>query len=87
MIIVSPNAGGNMDEGAWNGYFNMPGWQYETFFFTEFLPYIEKEYRIIGDKRHRAVAGLSMGDGGHTSEYWRSALYLCLPFVSRAFCR
>jgi S-formylglutathione hydrolase FrmB len=24
-------------------------------------------------------------DGGHTSEYWHSALYLCLPFVSRSF--
>jgi enterochelin esterase-like enzyme len=66
MIIVTPNAGGNVYEGAWNGYFNMPGWQYETFFYTEFLPFIEKEYRIIGDKQHRAVAGLSMGGGGCT---------------------
>ena len=47
MIIVSPNAGGNLAEGAWNGYFNMPGWPYETFFFTEFLPFIEKTYRIV----------------------------------------
>ncbi|HRW95459.1 MAG TPA: alpha/beta hydrolase-fold protein [Bacteroidales bacterium] len=67
MIIVSPNAGGNLAEGAWNGYFNMPGWQYETFFFTEFLPFIEKTYRIVGDKQHRAVAGLSMGGGGATA--------------------
>ena len=66
MIIVSPNAGGNMMEGAWNGYFDMPGWKYEAFFFTEFLPYIENAYRVIGDKQHRAVAGLSMGGGGAT---------------------
>jgi S-formylglutathione hydrolase FrmB len=66
MIIVTPNAGGNVYEGAWNGYFNMPSWQYETFFYTEFLPFIEKEYRVIGDKQHRAVAGLSMGGGGAT---------------------
>jgi enterochelin esterase-like enzyme len=66
MIIVTPNAGGNVYGGAWNGYFDMPGWKYETFFYTEFLPYIEKEYRIIGDKQHRAVAGLSMGGGGCT---------------------
>ncbi|MDR1120174.1 MAG: esterase family protein [Dysgonamonadaceae bacterium] len=67
MIIVTPDAGGNVYEGAWNGYFDMPGWKYETFFFTEFLPYIESEYRIIGDKQHRAVAGLSMGGGGATA--------------------
>jgi S-formylglutathione hydrolase FrmB len=66
MIIVSPNAGGNIYEGAWNGYFDMPGWKYETFFYTEFLPHIETTYRIIGDKQHRAVAGLSMGGGGTT---------------------
>lgn len=67
MIIVSPNAGGNIFEGVWNGYFDMQGWKYETFFFKEFLPYIESTYRIIGDKQHRAVAGLSMGGGGATS--------------------
>jgi len=66
MIIVTPNAGGNIYEGAWNGYFDMPGWKYETFFYTEFLPYIEKTYRVIGDKQHRAIAGLSMGGGGTT---------------------
>ena len=26
-------------------------------------------------------------DGGHTSEYWHSALYTCLPFISRVFTR
>ena len=67
MIIVSPNAGGSFDEDHWNGYFDMPGWKYETFFYTEFLPHIESIYRIIGDKSHRAVAGLSMGGGGAAS--------------------
>ena len=66
MIIVTPNAGGNVSEGVWNGYFNMPGWNYETFFFSELLPHIETTYRVIGDKQHRAVAGLSMGGGGAT---------------------
>ena len=32
MIIVTPNAGGNIYAGVWNGYFDMPGWSYETFF-------------------------------------------------------
>jgi len=66
MIIITPTAGGNIYEGVWNGYFDMPGWKYETFFFTEFLPHIEKTYRVIGDKQHRAIAGLSMGGGGAT---------------------
>lgn len=67
MIIVTPDAGGNVFEGYWNGYFDMPGWSYETFFFTEFLAHIESEYRVIGEKSYRAIAGLSMGGGGTTS--------------------
>lgn len=66
MIVVSPNAGGNPST-EWNGYFNMPGWKYEDFFYQEFLPHIEKTYRIKADKGHRAIAGLSMGGGGATS--------------------
>lgn len=67
MIIVTPNAGGNIGAGDWNGYFNMPGWAYEDFFFQEFVPYIETTYRVIGDKQYRAIAGLSMGGGGATN--------------------
>lgn len=29
------------------------------------IPFVEKSYRVIADKHHRAIAGLSMG-GGHT---------------------
>ncbi len=39
-------------------------WRYEDFFFQEFIPFIEKTYRIRPDKHYRAVAGLSMGGGG-----------------------
>jgi enterochelin esterase-like enzyme len=48
------------------GYFNdIKGeWCYEDFFFEEFLPFIEQKYRIKGEKRYRAVSGLSMGGGG-----------------------
>ena len=73
MIIVTPDAGGNIMEGKWNGYFNMEGWKYEEFFFGEFLPMIESKYRIKGDKQHRAIAGLSMGGGGSTSYAQRHA--------------
>jgi len=67
MIVVTPCAGGSIESDAWNGYFDMPGWKYETFFFTEFLSYIESTYRVIGNKQNRAVAGLSMGGGGSTT--------------------
>jgi len=62
MIVVVPDAGTFKD-----GYFNVEGWPYETFFFNEFIPYIEKKYRIIADKQHRAIAGYSMGGGGATA--------------------
>lgn len=61
MVIVMPDA-----DTKKMGYFNDPGgeWSYEDFFFEEFLPFIEKTYRIRTDKRYRAIAGLSMGGGG-----------------------
>lgn len=61
MIIVVPDAGTD-----WNGYFNMQGWAYETYFFDEFIPHIESTYRTISNKENRAIAGLSMGGGGAT---------------------
>ena len=66
MVIVMPNAGHPDVHHEWNGYFNMPGWSYEDFFFNELIPTVESKYRCIGDKAHRAVMGLSMGGGGST---------------------
>jgi len=61
MIIVMPDA----DTGT-RGYVNTANgeWRYEDFFFQEFMPYVEKTYRIKAKKNFRAVAGLSMGGGG-----------------------
>ncbi|MBV5312196.1 MAG: esterase family protein [Prolixibacteraceae bacterium] len=61
MIIVMPD--GNTGQ---RGYFNSPkgDWNYEDFFFQEFMPYIEKNYRVRAEKRYRAISGLSMGGGG-----------------------
>jgi enterochelin esterase-like enzyme len=61
MIIVMPDANTGR-----KGYFNSVkgDWQYEDFFFQEFMPHIEKKYRIKGEKQFRAIAGLSMGGGG-----------------------
>ena len=66
MIIVMPDAAGEGENyaGPHMGYFDVPGWSYERFFFEEFLPAVEQHYRIRGDRTHRAIAGLSMGGGG-----------------------
>ncbi len=61
MIIVMPDA----DTGQMGYFNNIAGnWNYEDFFFQEFIPAIEKKYRIKAQKQYRAVAGLSMGGGG-----------------------
>ena len=63
-VVIMPSAGGPVEKDPWYGYFNMPGWNYEDFFFGEFIPVMESRYRIIADRKHRAVMGLSMGGGG-----------------------
>lgn len=83
MIIVSPNAGGMVNK-DWNGYFNMPGWAYEDFFYKEFLPHIEKTYRVRADKEHRAIAGLSMGGGGATNYAQRHPEMFCAAYAMSA---
>jgi enterochelin esterase-like enzyme len=61
MIIVMPDANTGR-----RGYYNdiKGDWNYEDFFFTELVPFVEKKYRVKSDKRYRAIAGLSMGGGG-----------------------
>ena len=61
MVIVMPDA-----QSGQKGYFNsIDGkWNYESFFFEELIPFIEKKYHIKSEKRFRAIAGLSMGGGG-----------------------
>lgn len=59
MIIVMPNA-----DSSWyiNSYDGKE--KYEDFFIKEFIPTIEKTYRIKAEKRYRGIAGLSMGGYG-----------------------
>lgn len=61
MIVIMPDANTGK-----RGYVNdiKGDWRYEDFFFEEFMPFIEKTYRIKGEKRYRAIAGLSMGGEG-----------------------
>ncbi|MFO7756262.1 MAG: alpha/beta hydrolase-fold protein [Bacteroidales bacterium] len=76
MVIIMPDANTGV-----RGYLNdiANEWRYEDFFFEELIPYVENEYRIRGEKRYRAVAGLSMGGGGsfmyalHRPEMFSSA--------------
>lgn len=61
MVIVMPD-GNTGRRGYWN---DIKGeWLYEDFFFQEFMPFVEKKYRIKAEKRYRAIAGLSMGGQG-----------------------
>jgi len=59
MIIVMPNG-----DSSWyiNSYDGKE--KYEDFFIREFMPSIEKSYRIKAEKKFRGVAGLSMGGYG-----------------------
>lgn len=59
MIIVMPNG-----DSSWyiNSYDGKE--KYEDFFVNEFMPTIEKTYRIKAERRYRGIAGLSMGGYG-----------------------
>lgn len=59
MIIVMPDADSSWYINSYDGKEN-----YEDFFIKEFMPSIEKTYRIKAQKRYRGIAGLSMGGYG-----------------------
>jgi enterochelin esterase-like enzyme len=59
MIIVMPDGIDNWYNNKFDGTFN-----YEDYFFSELIPYIETTYRCRKEKRYRAISGLSMGGRG-----------------------
>jgi len=59
MIIVMPNGDSSFYINSYDGKEN-----YEDFFVNEFMPAVEKEFRIKAEKKYRGVAGLSMGGYG-----------------------
>ena len=63
LIIVAPDGRNDFYCDKYNG-----GPNYMTYFFTEFIPYIESEYAIKAEKKSRAIGGLSMG--GYGSLYY-----------------
>ncbi len=79
MIIVCPDGMGTF---YCNGF--QDGMQYMTYFFDEFLPFIESTYKVKSAKESRAIGGLSMG--GFGSLYYGflhpemfSYVYACSP--------
>jgi len=77
MVIVMPDAGLS---GYINSYDNKEC--YEDAFFNEFIPTIEKTYRIRSSKEFRAIAGNSMGGYGslHCSLTHPEMFAACMPF-------
>lgn len=71
MLIVCPDGA----KSSW--YFDSPvdtAYRYETYVADEVVSFIDKNYRTIADKNHRAITGLSMGGHG--------ALFLALRHAS-----
>lgn len=58
-LIVTPDAGSSFYINSRNGRE-----KYEDFFIREFLPYIERHYRIRPGRMNRGIAGISMGGYG-----------------------
>jgi enterochelin esterase family protein len=61
---TAPTGRGAAGRGAAPGASTAPAPTRDEFtadFLTDILPYVEKHYRVIPDRAHRAIAGLSMG--------------------------
>ncbi len=58
-LIVTPAAGASFYINSYDGRT-----RYSDFFLKEFMPYIEKHYRIEPGRAHRGIAGISMGGYG-----------------------
>ncbi len=59
MIIIMPNANRSWYMNSYDAKV-----KYEDFFIKEFIPVVEKTYRIKAEKAYRGIAGLSMGGYG-----------------------
>lgn len=59
-IIVTPEG----DNGWYTDSATVPNDKYESYIIKELIPEVEKNYRALTDRKHRAIAGLSMGGYG-----------------------
>jgi S-formylglutathione hydrolase FrmB len=58
-IMVAPEGRGSFFINSADGHD-----RYADFFLTEFLPYIERRYRVLRERQSRGITGLSMGGYG-----------------------
>lgn len=65
LIIVAPDGDNWFYSDGYNG-----GPKYMSYFFEEFIPYIESTYAVKSERNSRAIGGLSMG--GYGSLYYGS---------------
>ncbi|QHT71695.1 esterase [Rhodocytophaga rosea] len=67
MIVVMPNGRAMKDDRAVGNVFDKEKVEafatFEKDLLNDLIPYIEKNYRVLTDREHRAIAGLSMGGG------------------------
>jgi putative tributyrin esterase len=59
-IIVTPEG----NDGWYTDSVSVPNDKYESYIIQELIPEIDKKFRTLADRDHRAIAGLSMGGYG-----------------------
>jgi len=64
MIIVCPNGSPDGQNIFYCDNYQGNNMKYMTYFFDEFIPYIESSFRVKAGRGTRAIAGLSMGGFG-----------------------
>jgi putative tributyrin esterase len=60
VIVVTPEGG----DGWYTDSSTVPNDKFESYIIKELIPEIDKKFRTLADRDHRAVAGLSMGGYG-----------------------
>jgi putative tributyrin esterase len=60
VIFVTPEGG----DGWYTDSVSKPNDKYESYIIQELIPEIDKKFRTLADREHRAIAGLSMGGFG-----------------------
>jgi S-formylglutathione hydrolase FrmB len=59
-LIVAPEG----NDGWYTDSVTVPSDKYESYIVKELIPLIDKKFRTVADRDHRAIAGLSMGGYG-----------------------
>jgi enterochelin esterase-like enzyme len=67
MIVVMPNGRAMKDDRATGNIFDREKVEafatFEKDLLNDLIPFVEKNFQVIADREHRAIAGLSMGGG------------------------